>query len=226
MDIILKKSIKDFRNLGWRSYLIIGTIILSLGGGLGLYYGIQASLPMMNQYFDEVNHADYTYQLSDETWITQAQLDGLDTLDEVDEYTGRLFWTTSLELPDQEERKYILLVGLDSNEKHPDVYDYTITKGENFDKDESISAVIDQTFAEKNSLDVGDNIKIDGLNDAKVKIMGTVDAPEFILMTSNPEYLFPIEGSMGVIFLAKDTLKNYIINYFTTINATSEEDIT
>ena len=226
MDIILKKSIKDFKNLGWRSYLIIGTIILSLGGGLGLYYGIQASLPMMNQYFDEVNHADYTYQLSDETWITQAQLDGLRNIDSVDEYTGRLFWTTSLELPDQEERKYILLVGLDSNEKHPDVYDYTITKGENFDKDESISAVIDQTFAEKNSLDIGDKIKIDGLNDAKVKIMGTVDAPEFIFMTSNPEYLFPIEGSMGVIFLAKDTLKNYIINYFTTINATSEEDIT
>ena len=226
MDIILKKSIKDFRNLGWRSYLIIGTIVLSLGGGLGLYYGIQAALPMMNQYFDEVNHADYTYQLSDETWITQAQLDGLRNIDSVDEYTGRLFWTTSLELPDQEERKYILLVGLDSNEKHPDVYDYTITKGENFDKDESKSAIIDQTFAEKNGLDVGEKIEIDGLNDEDLRLFGYCNAPEFIVMTSNPEYLFPIEGSMGVIFLAKDTLKNYIINYFTAINASSLEDYT
>ncbi|MFX1258104.1 MAG: hypothetical protein ACFFAN_09605 [Promethearchaeota archaeon] len=39
MDIIIKKAIKDFKSLGWRIWLIVGTIILSLGGGLGLYYG-------------------------------------------------------------------------------------------------------------------------------------------------------------------------------------------
>ncbi|MFX1258107.1 MAG: hypothetical protein ACFFAN_09620, partial [Promethearchaeota archaeon] len=71
MNIILKKAIKDFKKLGWRSYLIIAVIILSLGGGLGLYYGIVAAIPMMNNYFDNVNHADYTYQLAEDTWITQ-----------------------------------------------------------------------------------------------------------------------------------------------------------
>ncbi|TFG27903.1 MAG: ABC transporter permease, partial [Promethearchaeota archaeon] len=226
MDILLRKAVKDFRKLGWRSYLIIFTIILSLGGSLGLYYGIQAALPMMNQYFDEVNHADYTYQLSDETWISQTQLDALDDIDKVDDYSGRLFWTASLELPDQNERKYLLLVGLDADLDHPEVYDYAITKGENFDKDEEISAVIDQTFAESNGLKIGEKIEIDGLNDNDIRIYGYVNAPEFIVMTSNPEYLFPVEGSMGVIFLAKDTLKSYIIDYFTSINATSPEDYT
>ena len=213
MDIILKKAIKDFRNLGWRSYLIIATIILSLGGGLGLYYGIRATLPMMDQYFDDVNHADYTYQLSDNTWVTQAQLDGLKNLDEVDEYTGRLFWSTSLKLPGQNDRKYVLLVGLDSNIESPKVYDYTIKRGENFDKNDNLSVVIDDTFAEKNDLKIGDKIEIDGLNNAELRILGTCNAPEFVQMTSNPEYLFPIEGSMAVIFLAKDSLKNYIIQY-------------
>jgi len=226
MDIILKKAIKDFRNLGWRSYLIIATIILSLGGGLGLYYGIRATLPMMDQYFDDVNHADYTYQLSDNTWVTQAQLDGLKNLDEVDEYTGRLFWSTSLKLPGQNDRKYVLLVGLDSNIESPKVYDYTIKRGENFDKNDNLSVVIDDTFAEKNDLKIGDKIEIDGLNNAELRILGTCNAPEFVQMTSNPEYLFPIEGSMAVIFLAKDSLKNYIIQYFLAFNDTSPEDYT
>ncbi|MFX1340858.1 MAG: ABC transporter permease [Promethearchaeota archaeon] len=226
MDIILKKAIKDFRKLGWRSYLIIGTIILSLGGGLGLYYGVQAALPMMNQYFDDVNHADYTYQLSDETWITQAQLDGLDSLKEVDEYTGRLLWRASLQLPGQQDRKYVLLVGLDSEIEHPEVYDYNIIKGDDFDRDDNISAVIDDVYASKNNIDIGDKIDIDGLNHAKLKIDGTCNAPEFIFMTSNPEYLFPVEGSMGIIFLAKNTLKNYIIQYFLALNASSPDDYT
>ena len=190
MNIILKKAIKDFRNLGWRSYLIIMTIILSLGGGLGLYYGIQAALPMMDQYFDDVDHADYTYQLSDDTWITQSQLDGLRSLDEIDEYTGRLFWTTSMTLPGQDERKYVLLVGLDSNIDKPEVYNYNIKLGENFDKDEVTTAVIDSLFAEKNGIDVGDEIEIDGLNNAELDILGFCNAPEFVVMTSNPEYFY------------------------------------
>ncbi len=226
MGIILKKAIKDFRNLGWRSYLVIGTIIFSLGGGLGLYYGVRAALPMMDIYFDNVNHADYTYQLSDETWITQAQLDGLDTLDEVDDFTGRLIWRASLQFPDQKERKYVLLVGLDSNIKNPEVYDYDISEGEILDKNDNISAVIDDVYANKNDIEIGDKIEIDGLNDAKLRILGTCNAPEFVFMTSNPEYLFPVEGSMGVIFLSKDSLKNYIIRYFKTLNATTPEDYT
>lgn len=226
MGIILKKAIKDFRNLGWRSYLVIGTIILSLGGGLGLYYGIRAALPMMDMYYDNVNHADYTYQLSDETWITQAQLDGLDNLDEVDEFTGRLIWRASLQFPDQKERKYVLLVGLDSNIKNPEVYDYDISEGEEIDKNDNISAVIDDVYANKNDIEIGDKIEIDGLNDAKLRILGTCNAPEFVFMTSNPEYLFPVEGSMGVIFLSKDTLKNYIVRHFKALNATTPEDYT
>ncbi|MFX0186426.1 MAG: ABC transporter permease [Candidatus Hodarchaeota archaeon] len=226
MNILLKKAVKDFRNLGWRSYLIIMTIILSLGGGLGLYYATQAAIPMMDLYFDDVDHADYTYQLSDDTWITQAQLDGLEYLDEVDDYTGRLFWTTSMTLPGQDEKKYVLLVGLDSRIEEPEVYNYNIQLGENFDKNENNTAVIDSLFAEKNDIDIGDEIEIDGLNNAEINILGICSAPEFVVMTSNPEYLFPIEGSMALIFIAKDSLKNYIIEYFIAINNTSPEDYT
>ncbi|MHA1147484.1 MAG: ABC transporter permease [Promethearchaeota archaeon] len=229
MGIIIKKAIKDFKNLGWRSYLIVFTIILSLGGGLGLYYGIRVAVPMMDLYYDEVNHADYTYQLSEDTWITQNQLDGLDDINQVDEYTGRLIWTTSTQLKGQEDRKYIILIGLDYNRKndgHPDVYDYTIRKGDNFDpKDNNISAVIDETFANANNLKVKDKLMIDGLNDAELKIFGLCNAPEFIMTTSNPEFLFPIEGSMAVIYLSKDTLKNYIIRYYTEYNWTVSEDL-
>jgi putative ABC transport system permease protein len=164
--------------------------------------------------------------LSDETWITQAQLDGLASLEEVDEYTGRLLWSASLQLPDQKDRKYVLLVGLDTEIEEPEVYDYNLRLGEDFDKSDNISAVIDDVYASKNDIDIGDKIEIDGLNNAKLRILGTCNAPEFIFMTSNPEYLFPVEGSLGVIFLAKNTLKNYIIQYFVDLNASSPEDYT
>ncbi|GAG61191.1 unnamed protein product, partial [marine sediment metagenome] len=153
-------------------------------------------------------------------------MDGLDTLDEVDEFTGRLIWSASLQFPNQKDRKYVLLVGLDSSIKNPEVYDYHITSGEDFDKNDNISAVIDDVYANKNDIEIGDKIEIDGLNDAKLRILGTCNAPEFVFMTSNPEYLFPVEGSMGVIFLSKDTLKNYIVRYFKALNATTPEDYT
>ncbi len=230
MGIILKKAINDFKNLGWRSYLIVITIILSLGGGIGIYYGIQATIPMMDLYYDEVNHADYTYQLSEETWITQSQLDELDDIKEVKDYTGRLLWTTSTQLKGQDERKYILLIGLDYIEKdngHPKVYDYTIREGDNFDpEDNNISVVIDEVFGKINNLDIGDKLKIDGLNGAELKITGYCNSPEFIMTTSNPEFLFPIRGSMAVIYLSKDTLKNYIVQYFIDYNSTITEDLT
>ncbi|MFX0072750.1 MAG: ABC transporter permease, partial [Candidatus Hermodarchaeota archaeon] len=227
MNIILKKAIKDFRNLGWRSYLIVIVIIVSLGGGLGLYYSIQAALPEMENYFDEVNHAEYTYQLKEDTWINQTQLDGLENLDKVDDYTGRLIWQTSTVLPDQKEQKYLLLVGLDPSIDEPEVYDYTILEGDNFnEKDVSVhSAVIDATFSSVNHIKIDDRIKIDGLHGNSIKISGTCNAPEFILTTSNPELIFPVEGSMGVVFLSKDLLKSYIIDYLTWYNSTTSEDL-
>ncbi|MHA1436956.1 MAG: ABC transporter permease [Promethearchaeota archaeon] len=227
MNIILKKATKDFKKLGWRSYLIIAVIVLCLGGGIALNYFLFAAVPMVDDYFDDVNHADYIYQLSDNTWINQTQLDGLEDLDEIDDYTGRLFWTSSIQLSGQKDWKFLLLVGLDENIKWPKVFNYTIESGKNFNQDDNnISAVIDTSFAEVNDISIGDKIRINGLNDAKLKISGTCNAPEFLTMTSNPEYLFPIEGSMGVIFLSKDTLKNYIIQYLTVVNQTSPEDYT
>ena len=226
MNIILKKARKDFKNLGWRRYLILGTVISCLAGGLSLYYAIVAALPTLNQYFDTVNHADYTYQLSDTTWINQTQLDNIDEIKKVDDYTGRLFWQTSIKLPDQKDRKYILLVGLDPNIKWPKVYNYTINSGKNFNKgDNNLSVVVDNTFAEKNDLKTGDKLEVDGLNNANLKISGLCNAPEFIGLTSNPEFLLPMEGSMGIVFLSQVTLKNYIIDYLIWFNQTTPEDL-
>ncbi|MBD3339257.1 MAG: FtsX-like permease family protein [Candidatus Lokiarchaeota archaeon] len=228
MNILYKKAIKDFKKLGWRGYLIVIVVILSLGGGLGLYYSIEAALPMMNLYFDEVNHADYTYQLSETTWINQSQLDGFDNIDEVDKFTGRLFWQTSTKLSGQKDRKYLLLVGLNEAEEDPDVFDYHLLEGEDFNDEEAdnISVVVDSLFFNENNLDLEDDIKIGGLYGAKLEIIGTCNAPEFVSMTSNPELIFPLQGSMGVIFMSKTTLKNYIINYLINYNSTVSEDLT
>jgi len=230
MDIILKKAIKDFNNLGWRSYLIIFTIIFSLGGGLGLYYGVYVAMPMLNQYFDDVNHADFTYYLADGNWINQSQLDGLEDLEEIDSYTGRLIWITNLNLPNQRERKFISLIGLDYNKtdlKKPKVYDYTIKSGDNFDPEaNNLSVVMDKTFTDINDLNIGDNVQINGLNGAEIEILGLCNTPEFGIMTNNPKYSMPLEGSMAVTYLSKDTLKNYIISYYHWYNSTTAEDLT
>ena len=44
---------------------------------------------------------------------------------------------------------------------------------EDFDKNDNISAVIDEVYASKNDIDIGDKIKIQGLNNAKLRIYGT-----------------------------------------------------
>jgi len=45
------------------------------------------------------------------------------------------------------------------------------------------------------------------------------------MMTSNPEYSIPIQGSITVGYLSKDTLKNYIVQNFEVLNSSSPEDL-
>jgi putative ABC transport system permease protein len=227
MRVFKKKAFTDFKEFGWRSVLIIGVIVLTLGGSLAFFYTIITSPIWMDNYFDEYNHADYIYQFNDNTWINQSQLDNLEYLDEIDAYTGRLFWSTYLKLPGEEESKYILFVGLDDDLRSPEVYKYSIVSGDNFNEDNNErNAVIDHDFAEENDIDLEDKISITGLNGAKLKISGTCKAPEFLMLTSNPEYTIPIKGSMAVCYLSKDTLKNYIIQYFIEYNSTIPTDLT
>jgi len=227
MKVFKKKAFTDFKEFGWRSLLVICVIVLTLGGSLAFFYAIITSPIWMDKYFDEYNHADYIYQLDDDTWINQSQLDNLEYIDEIDAYTGRLFWSTYLKLSGQKESKYILFVGLDDDLRSPEVYKYSMTSGENFNEDNNeLNAVIDQDFAEENDIDIKDKISITGLNGAKLKISGTCKAPEFLMLTSNPEYTIPIKGSMAVCYLSKDTLKNYIIQYLIEYNSTIQTDLT
>ncbi len=227
MSIILKKARKDFKKLGWRSVLMIMVIALSLGGALALLYAVDAANPMIDNYYDDADHADYTYQLGETSWISQSELDELKNLEEIKSYTGRLFWTTSIKLEGEDDYKYLLLIGLDGTIDEPEVYKYSIESGKNFNEDGSkISAIVDKTFAEKNHIDPNDELEITGMCDSTVKITGTFTSPEFLSMTSNPEIFLPLEGSMGIMYLSKDTLKAYIKDYLIWYNSTIPTDIT
>ena len=227
MKVFHKKAFKDFRKFGWRSILIILILVLSIGGSLGFIYVLLAADPWIESYFDNVNHADYVYQLEETTWINQSVLDGLSGQDEVEDYTGRLLWRSSFKLEGQNEVKYILLVGLDPLVEMPKVFNYVIESGSNFNQNgNNLSIVIDSDFGTRNSLRKGGILNLSGLNDAELNISGFCNAPEFLMMTSNPEYSIPIKGSMAVGYLSKDTLINYIIQYFEALNATTPEDMT
>ncbi|MFX0030530.1 MAG: FtsX-like permease family protein, partial [Candidatus Hermodarchaeota archaeon] len=227
MKVFHRKALKDFKKFGWRSYLIIFILVLTIGGSLGFIYVLLAADPWMNTYFDKFNHADYIYQLEDNTWMNQTELDGLSNLEEVESYTGRLFWKSSMKLEGQNEMKHILLVGLDPSIELPKVFNCTIKSGNNFnDNDNNLSIVIDSDFAKRNSLNEGDLLKLSGLNEAELNISGFCNSPEFLVLTSNPEYSIPIQGSITVGYVSKDILKNYIIQYFEYLNVSSPEDLT
>ncbi|MHA2036833.1 MAG: hypothetical protein ACW98X_10390, partial [Promethearchaeota archaeon] len=227
MKVFHKKAFKDFRKFGWRSILIILILILSIGGSLGFIYVSFAADPWIESYFDNVNHADYVYQLEESTWMNQSVLDDLNQTNEVEDFTGRLFWKSSLKLEGQNEVKYVLLVGLDPLVDVPKVFNYALESGNNFNQNgNNLSIVLDSDFAKRNSLKKGDILNLSGLNDAELNISGFCNSPEFLMMTSNPEYSLPIKGSIAVAYLSKDTLKNYIIQYFEALNATTPEDMT
>ena len=151
MKVFNLKAYRDLKDFGWRSILIIFILFLSIGGSLGFIYVLLATDPWLDSYFNEVNRPDYVYQLDDSTWINQGQLDDMHNLNAIKDYTGRLFWRSSLKLEGVDEVKYILLVGLDPSIDHPHVFDYKIEEGKNFnDNGNNLSVVIDKNFAEKN----------------------------------------------------------------------------
>ncbi|MBN1216253.1 MAG: ABC transporter permease [Candidatus Lokiarchaeota archaeon] len=222
MDFLLKKAYRDFNKLGWRKYLILGVISLCIGGSLAINYTISASLPMIDSYFNSANHADYTYQFNDNSWINSSQFNEIKNIPEIDKCTGRLIWSTSIKLAGQQDWKYVLLIGLNSTIDSPEVYKYFIRSGENFNQgSNNLSAVIDNSFFEKNQLELNQILNITSLNNASVQITGTFNSPEFLLPVSNPEFILPLEGSMGIIYLPQKTLKTYIIDHYTYLNNTT-----
>ncbi|KKK40596.1 hypothetical protein LCGC14_0500730 [marine sediment metagenome] len=226
MKVFHRKAFKDFKKFGWRSVLIILILALSVGGSLGFIYVLLAGDPWIEAYYDNVNHADYVYQLENSAWINQSELDGLNDLEEVKDYTGRLFWKSAMKLEGQNEVKYILLVGLEPSKPQPNVFNYTLSSGKHFTSDgNNLSIVIDTDFAQRNNMEIGDMLNLGGLNNAKLNISGFCNSPEFLMMTSNPEYSIPIKGSISVGYLSKDVLKYYIIQYFKALNSSSQEDL-
>jgi len=98
--------------------------------------------------------------------VDSSVLDGLSNQDEVKDYTGRLFWKSSLKLEGQNEVKYILLVGIDPLVEMSKVFNYTIESGKNFNQNgNNLSIVIDNDFAIRNSLIKGEILNLSGLND-------------------------------------------------------------
>ncbi len=222
MNFLFKKAIRDFRKLGWRKYLILSVIALCIGGSLAINYTISSSMPMMNSYFNSANHADYIYQLDDNSWINSTQLNNLNKVQEIKDFTGRLFWPTSIKLEGQNDWKYVLLIGLNATYDYPEVYRYFMKSGINFNQDSNnLSAIVDDTFFSKNKLSLDSTINITGLNNASLRLTGTFNAPEFIMAVSNPEFILPIEGSMAIIYLSQETLKNYIIDHYKNLNFTT-----
>lgn len=107
-----------------------------------------------------------------------------------------------------EEDAQALLLGIDSSTP-PSVNSLEITEGSYLDPDEPNGAILEERFARRKGIDVGDNVELTILgNPCIFSIRGLVRSPEFLVLTVDPNSMIPIPGSLAVVFMPRETLQN------------------
>ena len=110
-------------------------------------------------------------------------------------------------------------------DRHPKVNDILVEKGEYFSSSNSSELLVERAFAGYNGLELGDEVHLmigtySGIIHLNMTIDGLVVSPEYLLSIGNPEFMFPIRGSMGTFYLSLEYLQ-YITGMGPMVNCFS-----
>lgn len=198
---MLKK--KMFRDIKQNLSQFI-TIFLMVLIGVMVYVGIEAYMDGMTSAADNFYKNNNIQDLNVMGNLSDKDLDKIKSLDNVKDAEKKLV-VNAIDKDDKD--KTYLLSFIDSN----NISKFHIMDGEKFDVNKK-GAWVDNFYAEKNNLKVGDKIKIKyDTFSLEEKILGLINVPDHIYDVKDESELVPNRENFGFVYLSVNEIpENYI----------------
>lgn len=198
---MLKK--KMFRDIKQNLSQFI-TIFLMVLIGVMVYVGIEAYMDGMTSAADNFYKNNNIQDLNVMGNLSDKDLDKIKLLDNVKDAEKKLV-VNAIDKDDKD--KTYLLSFIDSN----NISKFHIMDGEKFDVNKK-GAWVDNFYAEKNNLKVGDTIKIKyDTFSLEEKILGLINVPDHIYDVKDESELVPNRENFGFVYLSVNEIpENYI----------------
>ena len=198
---MLKK--KMFRDIKQNLSQFI-TIFLMVLIGVMVYVGIEAYMDGMTSAADNFYKNNNLQDLNVMGNLSDKDLDKIKSLDNVKDAEKKLV-VNAIDKDDKD--KTYLLSFIDSN----NISKFHIIDGEKFDVNKK-GTWVDNFYAEKNNLKVGDTIKIKyDTFSLEEKILGLINVPDHIYDVKDESELVPNRESFGFVYLSVNEIpENYI----------------
>lgn len=198
---MLKK--KMFRDIKQNLSQFI-TIFLMVLIGVMVYVGIEAYMDGMTSAADNFYKNNNIQDLNVMGNLSDKDLDKIKSLDNVKDAEKKLV-VNAIDKDDKD--KTYLLSFIDSN----NISKFHIIDGEKFDVNKK-GTWVDNFYAEKNNLKVGDTIKIKyDTFSLEEKILGLINVPDHIYDVKDESELVPNRESFGFVYLSVNEIpENYI----------------
>ena len=198
---MLKK--KMFRDIKQNLSQFI-TIFLMVLIGVMVYVGIEAYMDGMTSAADNFYKNNNIQDLNVMGNLSDKDLDKIKSLDNVKDAEKKLV-VNAID-KDNKDKTYLLSF-IDSN----NISKFHIMDGEKFDVNKK-GAWVDNFYAEKNNLKVGDTIKIKyGTFSLEEKILGLINVPDHIYDVKDESELVPNRENFGFVYLSVNEIpESYI----------------
>lgn len=198
---MLKK--KMFRDIKQNLSQFI-TIFLMVLIGVMVYVGIEAYMDGMISAADNFYENNNLQDLNVMGNLSDKDLDKIKSLDNVKDAEKKLV-VTAID-KDNEDKTYLLSFITSNN-----ISKFHIMDGEKFDENKK-GAWVDNFYAEKNNLKVGDTIKIKyEMFTLEEKILGLINVPDHIYDVKDESELVPNRDNYGFVYLSVNEIpENYI----------------
>jgi putative ABC transport system permease protein len=196
----VRKAWRDLRAMGVRALLIVAVI----GAGPGTAAGISLALHQVHQtrdrFYSQYHLADLDVRLRQAlppaALIARARAAGATRIE------TRLILSGEALLAKAEPAAEV--VGMDP---HASLNQLAVTAGAGLAGASGTGAVLDTSFAERYGLHPGQRLAVTlGGRTLALTIRGLARGPEYLMATSNPDYLVPQRGSLAVVFMARAAL--------------------
>ena len=202
MRKILLKPLRDIKEVKWRSVASIFIVMLGVISYSGVTIARDTVVFTLESIYSETNFADLMLELDfgDESIIKHAE-----NLYNVKEVEGRLVIDGAISL---DERSIVAkLVGIKADDR-PKVNDVIVLKGRYLDVNDPFGVLIEEKLASVYGYDVWDTIEVVIMGGKhEFRVIGIVASPEYLAVTASPQFIIPLKGSMGVLFVPLETLQ-------------------
>ena len=118
-------------------------------------------------------------------------------------------WLEECSLRVEDGRASGLLIGLNAS-RRPRVNDVKVTSG-TYLRGEGQRVLVEKHFADFHGIGPGDAVSVRAANSTlELEVDGVVMSPEYLWVVGDPEQLFPMEGTFGVLFVPLGTLQDLV----------------